>query len=100
MTAITLSDHEGDGERSPTAVMIGDLGALRDCADSSELSFLRLGDDGLEPPVVVADQGDAFAGRLWPSVGVRCGPVVRWVAISSATCLASMSQGACPPGTS
>jgi DNA-binding CsgD family transcriptional regulator len=50
----------------------------------------------------VADQVDAFACRLSPSAGPRCGPVARceWVAISSAACWASASQGACPPGTS
>src|SRR6516165_1737143 len=81
--------------------MIGDSGGLRDCADSSKLSFLRLGEGaGLESPFVVADQAGAFAGRLSPGVGVRRGPLVRWVVISSAAWWASMSQGACPPGTS
>ena len=50
--------------------------------------------------LVVIDQVDAFAGRLPPAWGG--GPVARreWVAISSAACWGSTSQGACPPGSS
>ena len=58
----------------------------------------------VQPPcrLCAVDQVDAFACRLSPGAGLRCGPVARceWVAISSAACRASTSQGACPPGTS
>ena len=59
----------------------------------------------MHPPCrlcAVAGQAGAFACRLSPGAGVRCGPVARcaWVAISSAACWASASQGACPAGIS
>ena len=62
----------------------------------------RAGHSDARLTLVVIDQVGAFAGRLSPGAGPRCGPVARreWVAISSAACWASTSQGACPPGTS
>lgn len=52
--------------------------------------------------LVVAGQAGALACRLSLDAGVSRGSVARyeWVAISSAACWASMSQGACPPGIS
>src|SRR5262249_43582213 len=60
----------------------------------------RAGPSDARLTLVVIDQADAVAGRLWPAWGR--GPVVRreWVAISSAACWGSTSQGACPLDTS